>query len=138
MGAIHPPRTISGIIEERGTNRMLLEGGISPHIRHKNISQFDLLCELQRFKIVCIQPEALSGCFGEPKAPFRSKGTLPVSLESLTFYGSNRLILDLGLAEQFRKILFDDFTHLKSIVFRMFRSLSAILYHHIFPGVTKP
>lgn len=89
--------------------------GTSPHVHHKNISHFGSLREFERLKKVCIQPEALlGGCFGEPKAPFRLKNTLPASLESLTFYGSNGLILDLGLAEQFREILLSgDFIHLK-------------------------
>jgi hypothetical protein len=93
--------------------------GTSPHVHHKNISHFGSLREFEHLKKICIQPEALlGGCFGEPKAPFRLKDTLPASLESLTFYGSNGLILDLGLAEQFREILLSgDFTHLKSIVF---------------------
>jgi hypothetical protein len=93
--------------------------GTSPHVHHKNISHFGSLREFERLKKVCIQPEALlGGCFGEPKAPFRLKDTLPASIESLTFYGINGLILDLGLAEQFREILLSgDFTHLKSIVF---------------------
>jgi hypothetical protein len=93
--------------------------GTSPHMHHKNISHFGSLREFERLRKVCIQPAALlGGCLGEPRAPFRLKDTLPASLESLTLYGIDGLVVDLGLAEQFREVLHSgDFPHLQSIVF---------------------
>jgi hypothetical protein len=108
-----------------------------PPAHNDNVSHFGLLRGFDHLKNLSVQIEALLGGYNrEPRAPFRLKDTLPFSLESLTVYGLNGLVLDYGLEEQFRETLLSgDFPHLKLVIFE-----DVSRFHHpmIQSFVTKP
>jgi hypothetical protein len=72
--------------------------GTTPQQQSKGISHFGLLRGFERLKILRVHPETLlGGMQDDPRAPFHLKDNLPTSLESLTFYETDGLILDLEL-----------------------------------------
>ena len=110
---------------------------MTPQQHSDGISHFGLLQGFERLKILCIHPEALLGGNGDdPRAPFRLKDTLPTSLESLTFYGTSGLIIDLELESQFREVLQGgSFPNLKCVTFE---DVSEFVHYYIPSYVKRP
>ncbi|KFY67861.1 hypothetical protein V496_01379 [Pseudogymnoascus sp. VKM F-4515 (FW-2607)] len=110
---------------------------MTPQQHSDGISHFGLLQGFERLKILCIHPETLLGGNGDdPRAPFRLKDTLPTSLESLTFYGTSGLIIDLELESQFREVLQGgSFPNLKCVTFE---DVSEFVHYYIPSYVKRP
>lgn len=111
--------------------------GMTPQQHSDGISHFGLLQGFERLKILCIHPETLLGGNGDdPRAPFRLKDTLPTSLESLTFYGTSGLLIDLELESQFREVLQGgNFPNLKCVTFE---DVSEFVHYYIPSYVKRP
>jgi len=111
--------------------------GTTPQQHSEEISHFGLLQGFERLKILRVHPETLlGGNRDDPRAPFRLKDTLPTSLESLTFYGTSGLILDLELESQFREVLQGgSFPNLKCVTFE---DVSEFVHYYIPSYVKRP
>lgn len=111
--------------------------GTTPQQHSEEISHFGLLQGFERLKILRVHPETLlGGNRDDPRAPFRLKDTLPTSLESLTFYGTSGLILDLELESQFREVLQGgSFPNLKCVTYE---DLSEFVHFYIPSYVKRP
>lgn len=109
----------------------------TPQQHSEEISHFGLLQGFERLKILCVHLETLlSGNRDDPCVPFRLKDTLLTSLESLTFYGTSRLILDLDLESQFREVLQgSSFPNLKCVTFE---DVSEFVHYYILSYVKRP
>lgn len=68
-------------------------------------SHFGLMQGFRCLKHLHVQPEALGGCCRGNLAPFSLVDTLPVQLESLTFYGDEGLIEMRTLGQQLEDVI---------------------------------
>ncbi|CZR66481.1 uncharacterized protein PAC_16382 [Phialocephala subalpina] len=86
--------------------------------------------------LTLVNKTLLGGRRDDPRAPFRLKDTLPTSLKSLTFYGTNGLVFDMELEDQFREILRGGgFPNLECVIFE---DVSEFVHCYTPPYVKRP
>ncbi|OJJ78662.1 uncharacterized protein ASPGLDRAFT_1510602 [Aspergillus glaucus CBS 516.65] len=96
-----------------------------PGARHRHEDgHFDLLRAFSNLKHDYIQAEVLlGGCCEPPRAPFRSKDTLPSTLESLMLHEKEGFYVITDLPVQLQEMTSGDFPFLNSIVLEDLESL---------------